>query len=121
MIKKIGTVAIYVEDQNKALKFWTEKVGFVVRDNKNMGNGFSWMELGPKDAESCLVIYPKKLMSNYSELKPSIVFICDDIQEICSELKKKGVIFSKEVSSLAWGKFAAFMDEDGNEFGLKGI
>lgn len=120
MITKIGTVGIYVDDQQKALKFWTEKVGFELRINIDMGNGMTWMEVAPKGAESCLVIYPKTLMTNFAELKPSIVFICDNIEEVCSTLKQNGVTFSKELSSMGWGKFASFKDEDGNEFGLKG-
>ena len=120
MITKIGTVGIYVDNQQAALKFWTEKAGFELRKNIDMGNGMTWMEVAPKGAESCLVIYPKKLMTNFAELKPSIVFTCDNIEEVCVDLKKNGVSFSKELSSMGWGKFASFKDEDGNEFGLKG-
>jgi lactoylglutathione lyase len=120
MIKKIETVAIYVEDQSRALKFWTEKVGFELRNKKNMGNDFFWLEVAPKNAESALVIYPKKLMTNYAELKPSVVFICDDIEDCCSKLKQNGIIFIKELTKSTWGSFASFSDEDGNEFGLKG-
>jgi lactoylglutathione lyase len=119
MIAKIATVAVYVDDQHKALKFWTEKIGFEVRDKKDMGNGMFWLEVAPKEAESCLVIYPKKLMPNFNELKPSIVFACHNIDLFCKELKEKGVIFSKEPANLPWGKFATFLDEDGNEFGLR--
>lgn len=119
MIKKIATVGIYVDDQNKALQFWTEKVGFELRNNIDMGNGMTWMEVAPQGAESCLVIYPKKLMTNFTELKPSIVFNCENIERVCADLKKNGVTFSKELSSMGWGKFASFKDEDGNEFGLK--
>lgn len=120
MITKIGTVAIYVEDQNKALTFWTEKVGFELRNNFDMGEGMTWMEVAPANAESCLVIYPRQLMTAYAERKPSIVFICDNIDKFCSTLKGNGVKFSKELSEMQWGKFASFLDEDGNEFGLKG-
>ena len=120
MIKKIGTVGIYVEDQKKALSFWTDKVGFELRNNIDMGNGMAWLEVAPKGAESCLVIYPKQLMTNFEELKPSIVFICENIEQVCENLKEKGVHFSKELSEMGWGKFASFTDEDGNEFGLKG-
>jgi predicted enzyme related to lactoylglutathione lyase len=120
MIKKIATVGIYVEDQNKALQFWTEKVGFELRENIDMGNGMTWMEVAPIGAESCLVIYPKKLMTNFAELKPSIVFHCEHIEQVCDNLKKNEVIFSKELSTMGWGKFASFKDEDGNTFGLKG-
>jgi lactoylglutathione lyase len=120
MIKQIATVGIYVEDQKKALQFWKDKVGFEVRNNVDMGNGMTWMEVAPKGAESCLVLYPKKLMTNFAELKPSIVFVCQDIDNFCAELKKNGVGFAQELSTMRWGKFASFKDEDGNEFGLKG-
>lgn len=120
MITKIGTVAIYVESQQSALDFWTKKVGFELRNNIDMGNGMTWMEVAPKGAESCLVLYPKQLMTNFAELKPSIVFICDNIEEFCAQMKENGVTFTKELSAMAWGKFASFLDGDGNEFGLKG-
>lgn len=43
VITNIGTVAIYVNDQRKAKKFWTEKVGFVVVAEQPMGtNSFGW-------------------------------------------------------------------------------
>jgi lactoylglutathione lyase len=120
MITKIGTVGVYVEDQGKALKFWTEKVGFVEKDRKDMGNGNFWLEVAPPNAESALVLYPKGLMPDFAELKPSIVFMCEDIDAFCAGLKQKGVQFEKELMNLGWGKFASFLDEDGNKYGLKG-
>jgi predicted enzyme related to lactoylglutathione lyase len=120
MIKKISTVGVYVDDQDTALKFWTEKVGFELRNKKEMGDGLYWLEVAPVNAESALVLYPKKLMTNYAELKPSIVFISEDIGQTCAQLQKNGVVFTMELMTTAWGKFAKFKDEDGNEFGLKG-
>jgi predicted enzyme related to lactoylglutathione lyase len=38
----------------------------------------------------------------------------------CHALKDKGVIFAKELSQMPWGKFASFLDPDGNEFGIRG-
>lgn len=120
MITKIGTVGVYVEDQAKALQFWTGKIGFVEKDRKDMGNGNFWLEVAPRGAESALVLYPKGLLPDAAELKPSIVFMCKDIEAFCAELKGKGVKFEKELMSLPWGKFASFLDEDGNKYGLKG-
>jgi lactoylglutathione lyase len=80
-----------LDDQKKTEDFWINKGGFEVRDRKDMGNGFSWLEVAPKDAPSALVLYPKKLMTNYAELKPSIVFYCNDIAGFCTALKQKGV------------------------------
>jgi lactoylglutathione lyase len=120
MITKIGTVGVYVEDQGRALKFWTDKVGFVEKDRKDMGNGNFWLEVAPAGAESALVLYPKGLMPDFAALKPSIVFMCEGIEDFCTGLKQRGVVFEKELMSLPWGKFASFLDEDGNKFGLKG-
>ncbi len=44
MIKQIGTVAVYVEDQQKAKQFWTEKVGFDIAADHPMGPEASWLE-----------------------------------------------------------------------------
>ena len=68
MIKNIATVGVYVDDQKKALQFWTDKIGFELRKSIDMGNGMTWMEVGPTGADSCLVLYPKKRMTNLAEL-----------------------------------------------------
>lgn len=120
MIKKIATVAVYVDDQEEALKFWTEKIGFEKRQDIDMGNKYRWLEVAPKGAESCVVIYPKTLMKNWQELKASIVFLSDDIDNFCSELKQKGVKFTDEPKQMPWGKFAIFQDVDGNDFVIRG-
>lgn len=120
MIKHIATVGVYVEDQPAAEKFWTDKIGFVIKNKKEMGNGLYWLEVAPEGAETALVIFPKQLMPNFGELKPSIVMTCDDIEAVCANLKQRGVAFKDELADLGWGKFASFLDEDGNEFGLRG-
>ncbi len=62
MIRKIATAAVYVEDQQKAKTFWTEKVGFELVREMSMGPGGSWLEVAPKGAETALVIYPRTMM-----------------------------------------------------------
>jgi predicted enzyme related to lactoylglutathione lyase len=120
MITHISTVGIYVEDQDRALRFWTEQIGFEERRKVPMGNGLFWLEVAPKGAQSGLVLYPKKLMTNWAELKPSVVFQCDDIDAVCAALRKNGVVFAKELAQMPWGQFASFLDLDGNEFGIRG-
>jgi hypothetical protein len=43
----------------------------------------------------------------------------DSIEETCETLKARGVNLSKELSTESWGKWAQFIDPDGNEFGIK--
>jgi predicted enzyme related to lactoylglutathione lyase len=120
LITKIATAAVYVDDQQKAKTFWTEKVGFEIVAEFPMGPNGSWLEVAPKGAESALVIYPKSMMTNWQELKPSIVFVCDDIEATYSKMLENGVVFEGALQKMQWGTFATFKDEDGNSFLIKG-
>ncbi|MFS1514503.1 VOC family protein [Chengkuizengella sp. SCS-71B] len=120
MIKRIATVAVYVDDQQKAKQFWTEKAGFEVAAEFPMGPGVFWLEVRPKGAQSHLVIYPKTMMQDWNEKKPSIVFECENIDETFETLKANGVSFVDEPKKMEWGTFVQFKDEDGNQFLLKG-
>ncbi len=102
----------------KRKKFWTEQVGFAVAAERSMGPGGFWLEVGPEGQNTRLVIYPRAMMNNWAELKPSIVFECDDIQKTYSEMSARGVKFLEEPKVMHWGGFARFQDPDGNEFFL---
>ena len=120
MINYIATVGVYVDDQDAAEKFWTEKVGFEVKKKEPMGPNANWLEIGPKDSQPNLVVYPKSMMKNWAELKPSIVFVCENFEETYSRLKNNGVELIDEPQKMQWGTFVKFNDIDGNEFLLKG-
>ncbi len=116
---KIATAAVYVESQPEALKFWTEKVGFLVRRKQRMTENASWIEVGSPDAESCLVLFPKSMMQNWAERKPSVVFQCEDIQKQYEAMSSRGVTFQQPPKDMGWGPFAIFLDIEGNVFGLR--
>ena len=117
----IATVALYVENQEVALQFWTEKVGFVVHRSQPMGPRASWLEVGPKGAQSCLVLYPKSMMEDWALRKPSVVFECDDIEQTYQHMSAAGVTFTQPPQEMPWGPFAIFLDTEGNWFGLRQI
>ena len=119
MINAIATAAVYVADQEKSVRFWTEQVGFVVHQTHSMGPSDSWIEVGPAGAESCLVLYPQEMMTDWAERKPSIVFKCGNLQLTYEELSGRGVPFPQPPQELPWGPFAIFEDVDGNSFGLR--
>jgi lactoylglutathione lyase len=78
MIETIGTVALYVDNQEAAVEYWTKRLGFEVRTKRTLGAAGSWVEIAPPGADSCLVLYPKTLMPDWAARKPS-VFDCDDV------------------------------------------
>ena len=116
---KIATVAVYVANQGEAVRFWTERVGFVIHREKTMTADMRWVEVGPRGAESCLVLYPRALMQDWAERKPSVVFECPDLAKAHGEMVARGVAFQQPPTPMPWGPFAIFLDPEGNWFGLR--
>lgn len=119
MIGKIATFAVYVTNQDKAVQFWGEQVGFEIRRDLPMGPEARWIEMAPPGAESRIVIYPKSMMEDWAERKPTMVFECDDIVKTHREMAARGVEFSQEPKEMPWGMFAIFLDPEGNWYGLR--
>jgi len=90
-----------------------------VRKDTSMGPNMRWIEVAAKEAETVLVLYPKKAMPNFEELKPSLVFECKNIEETYETMKKNGVELEGEPVAMGFGKFATFFDESGNRLGLR--
>lgn len=119
MTLKIATVAVYVENQKEALKFWTEQVGFTVLRSHPVGLDISWVELRDDGPGACLVLYPRSMMQDWAQRKPSVVFECEDIHAKYGELSSRGVVFTQPPKDMPWGPFAIFADNEGNWFGLR--
>lgn len=81
-----------------------------------MGPQGDWVELAPKGGQSCLVLYPRAMMPDWENRRPSIVFHCADVEQTYQELVARGVEFREAPKRLPWGIFAQFTDPDGNEF-----
>jgi lactoylglutathione lyase len=117
-IAHIGTISLYVDDQDGALDFWTRQVGFEKRRDAPMGEGGRWIEVAPPGEATALVIYPKAGMEDWAEHQPSIVFRCADAELAYRTLSDNGVQFEGPPQRTEWGTFAAFLDTEGNKFGL---
>ena len=116
MIQAIKNIAVYVADQQKALDFYTQKLGFEVRRRQALGPHGDWIEIAPPGGQTGLVLYPRALMPAWQELKPSVVFQCDNVEATCKELAARGVAITGPPRIMAWGVYAKFADPDGNEF-----
>lgn len=119
VIKQIGTVAIYVENQQKAKIFWSEKIGFEIIADHPMGPDGNWLEVAPAGGQTRLVIYPKSMMQGVQNSETFLIFECEDIAGTYERLKANGVEFLGEPKEMEWGTFVKFKDEDGHQFFLK--
>ena len=116
----INTTTVSVSDQDTALDFYVNKLGFEVRSDQPMGPGMRWLVVGLPGAQTGIV-----LAKGYGAGEPGkftgMVFSTDDIQATYEELRDKGVPFSEPPTMQPWGMMQAlFADQDGNGYVLVG-
>lgn len=117
MIRGIKFVGIPVSDQDVALKFYTELLGFKVTTDQPFGKQ-RWIELMIPGADSGLALFtPEGHEKRIGDFQ-SISFWCDDVFATFAILKQKGVTFFQEPKNEVWGSVAIFQDPDGNKFVL---
>ena len=132
MLKRISHATIYVKDQNEALRFYTEVLGFEVRSDATMGD-FRWLTVGLKDQPDFeLILFG---------LKPDGFFLSEedvavmtrlveggklggaliktaDIHKAYEEMKARGVEFVRPPTEQPYAIEAVFKDNNGNSFSL---
>jgi catechol 2,3-dioxygenase-like lactoylglutathione lyase family enzyme len=117
MIQGIKFASIPVTDQDRALAFYTEKLGFRLVTDQPFNDEQRWIELGISGADTRVVLFRFD-----KGLKPggnmNVTFWTDDVEGTARELKSKGVEFVMEPKREDWGTAAAFQDVDGNCFVL---
>jgi Glyoxalase/Bleomycin resistance protein/Dioxygenase superfamily. len=123
MIDRIGKITLYVNNQEDAKKFWTEKLNFIVKLEQPMGPNMKWLEVGPnEDAFTTFVLYDKNLMlaqnPNTNVAHPSILLSTRNIESAHEQMKAKGVKVG-DISTLPYGSMFSFEDQDGNSYLLR--
>lgn len=116
MIKSIKFATVPVRDQDKALEFYTKKLGFTIMTDQPMGPGQRWIELGVPGAKTGLVLFTPDGLENRIGTFSGISFECDDVQKTYEDLAAKGVEFVDKPKKEDWGTAAVFKDIDGNQF-----
>jgi catechol 2,3-dioxygenase-like lactoylglutathione lyase family enzyme len=132
MIKKMSHASIFVLDQERALNFYRDKLGFKVHTDAMVGEDFRFLTMTAPDQPDFEIILmePKAgfLMDaeTTAQLRAVIekgvlgagAFHTDDCQATYQELKSRGVEFSSEPQTRPYGIEAVFKDDSGNWFSL---
>ena len=97
-VNKLNTVVIPVADQERALEFYTQKLGFEKRTDLPFGNGYRWVEVAPGEAETTIALAPPPEGVPTGNRQTGIGLQTDDIDAFHGELKAAGVDVDAEVS-----------------------
>jgi predicted enzyme related to lactoylglutathione lyase len=116
MLKQIKFVSIPVRDQDRALAFWTEKMGFQVVTDQPMGPGMRWIELKIPGAQTGIALFTPPGQEDRIGTFTNLSFASDDVEKTHRELTERGVEFTQAPKKESWGTSALFKDPDGNTF-----
>jgi predicted enzyme related to lactoylglutathione lyase len=118
MIKAVKFVSIPVRDQDRALEFYTKKLGMRVITDSPYDDTQRWIELGFPRADTKVVLFTASGQEQHIGSAMNVTFMADDVMATASELKAKGVEFVQEAQQADWGTAAIFKDSEGNQFVL---
>lgn len=131
MIQRLSHASLYVLDQDSARDFYVNKLGFELRMDQSMDNGFRWLTVGPKGQPDLQIILMKVDGPN---IKPEDaatlrglleggrlnggVLHTSNCRQTYEELKAKGVEFIQPPTERFYGVEALMKDDSGNWFSL---
>jgi len=118
MIKGIKCISVPVSDQDRALEFYTNALGFRVVTDQPFDATQRWIELGVGRSTTGITLFTPDAHKDRVGTFAGISFVSDDVMATWKELAAKGVTFVKEPVQAAWGTSAVFTDPDGNQFVL---
>ncbi len=121
MINYVGTVCVFVSDQQRAKAFYMDKLGFELRQEAPLYPGAAnlWIAVAPKGAKTEVILYlPDENWQHYKQVvgqSQAVTLDVTDMTAVCDDLKKKGVQFTQEPDKQPWGTYATIVDSEGNK------
>jgi lactoylglutathione lyase len=124
MIRGVQQVVLYVDDQDRAKQFWTEKMGCEVVQDAAYGEDQRWLEVRTPDGMRLVLAkrLPGWSMGEFADGLPTsnVMFYSDDIQPSYEELNARGVKFTTPPVEMHFGWWSVFEDDEGTRYALKG-
>jgi predicted enzyme related to lactoylglutathione lyase len=119
---KIKVMSVYVDDQEKALRFYTEVLGFVKKNDFSQGP-FRWLTVvspeDPDGTELQLALSNNPAAKTYQQAlfqegQPAAMFYTDDLQADYERMKAQGAEFTMPPTDVTASKIAMLNDTSGN-------
>jgi uncharacterized protein (TIGR02246 family) len=119
MIKDVPLIGVFVDDQEAALDFYTEKLGLTKVQDEAYGPDARWITVSPAEMGIRIVLKKaqkdhEKAMVGRSDGAPVLTLGTDDVRAAHARLKERGVRFLGEPYRYPWGTGALLLDQDGS-------
>ena len=117
-MQRITVVSVPVTDQDRAMRFYTDEVGFELLAQTRFGDGLGWVQVGPAGSEASLTLVTWFDDMSAGSLR-GLVVDSDDLDADYRAMTGRGVRFLGPPSQQPGGVFATFIDPDGNQISLR--
>src|SRR5215831_3040260 len=118
MIKRIKFLGIPVRDQDRALRFYTEKLGFRIRTDQEFSDKQRWIELSIPGAETGISLFTPDGQEDRVGTFVNTSWEVDNVEKTYEELLGRGVEFAGPPQTQSWGTCAILKDSEGNQIVL---
>jgi uncharacterized glyoxalase superfamily protein PhnB len=129
---KLSTTQVWVRDQDEAVSFWTDKVGFEIKEDvtiPELGN-FRWVTVGPKGDQGTAIVLMavpgQPVMDDTTKAQveslvakgfaTGLFFTTDDAQGVYDRLSASGVDVVDKPTEQPYGLDFGFRDPSGNHY-----
>ena len=114
-ITQVGTVIVPVSDQDRAVDFYVDTLGFEKRTDVAFGNGDRWVEVAPPGASTTLALTPPR-EGESAGIQTRVALSSSDIDGDHANLKARGVDVDEQVMRMGdpVPPMFFFRDQDGN-------
>ena len=127
MITYVHSATVLVQDQDQAVDFYVNTLGFEKRRDSPFGEGSRWIEVAPPGGQTAIALLRPEDTGHGEGGRPlptvggptGVSLIVDDMEATYRELSGKGVRFTSPPQQMPWGAMATwFTDQDGNSYFL---
>ncbi len=99
-IDRVATVIVTVKDQDSALAFYTEKLGFQKRTDIPMNDDYRWAEVAPAGGETTIAVVPPPPGQEAGGAQTGIALSSSDVDADHALLRERGVDVDESVSRM---------------------
>lgn len=114
-LTQVATVMVPVNDQDEAIEFYLDKLGFEKRNDVPFGDGDRWVEVAPPGASTTVaLVRPRE--GEATGIETRVAFASEDIDADHAALRERGVDVDDEVMRMGdpVPPMFFFRDQDGN-------
>ncbi|MBQ0986609.1 VOC family protein [Streptomyces sp. F63] len=114
MITNVASAVLYVSDQDVALAFYRDVLGFTVVTDADMGQGARWLEVKPEGAQTSIVLSDAAAFDKSPGEGAYLTFAAGDVAATVEELRQRGAEVTDPVIE-PWGTYATVDAPDGHK------